>query len=160
MLSPLVVCDPRWPHGLQPIRVLCPCDFPGKSTGMSCHARLQGIFPTQGLNPCLLHCRWILYLLSHPGSLRIHRSPSFSISSLFWLIFIFTLFYFTILYWFCSFWKTQSHCSKVNHFESFLWGISSRFPLASHLALFAWFWVCTWYILISRSLPLCIQDGF
>ena len=36
----------------------------GKNTGVSCHALLQGIFPTQGLNLCflwLLHCRWILY---------------------------------------------------------------------------------------------------
>ena len=29
---------------------------------------LQGIFPTQGLNPGLPHCRWILYQLSHQGS--------------------------------------------------------------------------------------------
>ena len=33
-----------------------------------CHAFLQGIFPTQGLNPGLLYCRWILYCLSHQGS--------------------------------------------------------------------------------------------
>ena len=32
---------------------------------------LQGIFPTQGLNPDILHCRWILYQLSHKGSPRI-----------------------------------------------------------------------------------------
>ena len=46
-------------------------DSPGKNTGVSCHALLQGIFPTQGSNPGLLHCRWILYHLSHQGSLRI-----------------------------------------------------------------------------------------
>ena len=34
--------------------LLCPWDFPGKDTGMSCHALLQGIFSTQGSNPCLL----------------------------------------------------------------------------------------------------------
>ena len=39
-----------------------------KNTGVGCHALLQGIFPTQGLNPGLLHCRWILYYLSHQGS--------------------------------------------------------------------------------------------
>ena len=44
---------------------------PGKNIGMGCHALLQGIFPTQGLNPGLLHCRWILYCLSHQGSPRI-----------------------------------------------------------------------------------------
>ena len=43
---------------------------PGKNIGMSCHAFLQGIFPTQGLNPGLLHCRWILYHLSHQESPR------------------------------------------------------------------------------------------
>ena len=40
-------------------------------TGVGCHALLQGIFPTQGLNPGLLHCRWILYHLSHQGSPRL-----------------------------------------------------------------------------------------
>ena len=43
-------------------------DSPGKNTGMGFHALLQGIFPTQGLNPGLPHCRWILYHLSHQGS--------------------------------------------------------------------------------------------
>ena len=33
-----------------------------------CHSLLQGIFPTQGLNPGLLHCKQILYRLSHQGS--------------------------------------------------------------------------------------------
>ena len=43
-------------------------DFPGKNTGVGCHAPPQGIFPTKGLNPGLLHCRWILCPLSHQGS--------------------------------------------------------------------------------------------
>ena len=43
-------------------------DFPGKSTGVGCHSLLQGIFPTQGSNPGLLHCRRMLYHLSHQGS--------------------------------------------------------------------------------------------
>ena len=43
-------------------------DSPGKNTGVGCHALLQGIFLTQGLNPGLPHCRWILYRLSHQGS--------------------------------------------------------------------------------------------
>ena len=45
-----------------------PGDSPGKNTGMGCHALLQGIFPTQGSNPGLPHCRQILYYLSHQGS--------------------------------------------------------------------------------------------
>ena len=46
-------------------------DSPGKNTGVGCHALLQGIFPSQGSNPGLLHCRQILYHLSHQGSPRI-----------------------------------------------------------------------------------------
>ena len=41
-------------YGLQPARLLCLWDSPGKNTGMACHALLQGIFLTQGSNPCLL----------------------------------------------------------------------------------------------------------
>ena len=55
-------------HGLQLSRLLCPWDFPGKDTGLGCHFLLQGIFPTQGSNPGLLHCRQIVYWLSYKGS--------------------------------------------------------------------------------------------
>ena len=40
-------------------------DSPGKNTGVGCHSLLQQIFPTWGWNPGLLHCRQILYHLSH-----------------------------------------------------------------------------------------------
>ena len=40
-------------------------DSPGKNTEVGCRFLLQGIFPIQVLNPGLLHCRWILYHLSH-----------------------------------------------------------------------------------------------
>ena len=43
--------------------------FPGKNTGVGCHFLLQGIFPSQRSNTGLLHCRRILYRLSHQGSL-------------------------------------------------------------------------------------------
>ena len=46
-------------------------DSPGKDTRVGCRACLQGIFPTQGSNPGLPHCKWILYHLSHQGSPRI-----------------------------------------------------------------------------------------
>ena len=52
-------------------RFLCAWDLPGQNTGASCHFLLQGIFPNQGPNLCLLHCRQILYQLSHQGSLYI-----------------------------------------------------------------------------------------
>ena len=54
-----VVSDSLQPHGLQPPRLLCPWDFPGKNTGVVCHFLLQGIFLTQGSNLCLLSLlRW------------------------------------------------------------------------------------------------------
>ena len=43
-------------------------DSPGKNTGVGCHALLQGIFPTQGSNPGIPHCRQILHKLSNQGS--------------------------------------------------------------------------------------------
>ena len=45
-------------------------DSTGQNTGVGCHALLQRIIPTQGLNPDLPHCRQILYRLSHQGSPR------------------------------------------------------------------------------------------
>ena len=53
---------------LQPTRLLCPLNSPGKNTGVGSHSLLQGFFPTQGLNPGVLHCRQILYCLSHQGN--------------------------------------------------------------------------------------------
>ena len=50
-------------------------DSPGKNPGVGCHALLQGIFPTQGLNLRLLHCKQILYHLSHQGR-RLYGLPS------------------------------------------------------------------------------------
>ena len=44
---------------------------PGQNTGVGSLCLLQGIFPTKGSNPGLLHCRWILCQLSHQGSPRI-----------------------------------------------------------------------------------------
>ena len=48
----------------------CPWNSPSKNTGVGSHSLLQGIFLTQGSNPGLLHCRQILYCLSHQG--RLH----------------------------------------------------------------------------------------
>ena len=64
----LAVSDSLRPHGLQPARFLCPWDFPGKNTGVGCHFVLQRIFPTQGLNQCLLHWQEDSSLLSHQES--------------------------------------------------------------------------------------------
>ena len=56
--------------GLWPTRLLYRWDYPTKNTGMGCHFLLQGIFPTHELNLTLLHCRQILYWLSHQGSVK------------------------------------------------------------------------------------------
>ena len=50
-----VMSDSLQPHGLQPSRLLCPWNFPGKNTGAGCHFLFQGIFLTQGSNLSLLH---------------------------------------------------------------------------------------------------------
>ena len=52
-------------------------DSPGKNTGVGCHDLLQVIFPTQRLNPGLLHCRWILYHLSYQGSPQTCLLPTY-----------------------------------------------------------------------------------
>ena len=61
-----VMSDSLRPHGLY-----SPWDSPGQNTGVGSLSLLQEIFPTQGLNPGLPHCRQILYQLSHKGSPRI-----------------------------------------------------------------------------------------
>ena len=48
-----VMSDSLQPYGLSPTRLLCLWDSPGKNNGVRCHALLQGIFLTQGSNPCL-----------------------------------------------------------------------------------------------------------
>ena len=62
-LSPVGLFATSWLHS--------PWNSPGQNTGVGSLSLLQGIFPTQGSNPGLLHCRWILYQLSHKGSPKI-----------------------------------------------------------------------------------------
>ena len=66
---------------LQPPGLYSPWTSPGHSTGEGRLSFLQGIFPTQGLNPGLLHCRWILYQLSHQGSPIILEWVAYPFSS-------------------------------------------------------------------------------
>jgi len=71
-----VVSDSLRPHGLY-----SPWNCPVQNTGMGSLSLLQGIFLTQGSNPGLLHCRWILYQLSHKGSPRILEWVAYLFSS-------------------------------------------------------------------------------
>ena len=70
-VSHSVLSDSLRSHGLQPARLLCPWNSPGKNTGVSSHSLLQGIFLTQESNPGFLHCRQILYCLSHQVSPKL-----------------------------------------------------------------------------------------
>ena len=54
-------------------------DSPGKKTGVAFHVLLQGIFPTQGSNRDILHCRWTLYQLSYQRpSISVHTIRCYS----------------------------------------------------------------------------------
>ena len=70
------VSNSLWPHGLY-----IPWNSPGQNTGVGSLSLLQGIFPTQGSNPGLLHCGWILYQLSHKQSPRILEWVAYPFSS-------------------------------------------------------------------------------
>ena len=64
--------------------------FSSKNTGVGCHFLLQGIFPTQGSNPGLLHCRQTLYRLSHLRSPIFHCIGTLIISY-YWTLRLFPL---------------------------------------------------------------------
>ena len=65
-----------WPHGLY-----SPWNSLGQNAGVGSLSLLQGIFPTQGSNPGLLHCRQSLYQLSHQGNPRILEGVAYPFSS-------------------------------------------------------------------------------
>ena len=88
------------PRGLEPDRLLCPWDFPGKNTNGSCHFFLWGIFLTQGLNPCLL-C--LLHWQADAVPLHHLRSPITVISVVK-----------VILYSFLLVWLFQSYTERIS----------------------------------------------
>ena len=58
-----------------------PWNSPGQNTELGSLSLLQGIFPTQGSNPGILSCRWILYQLSHKGR-PMEITPEYSLEGL------------------------------------------------------------------------------
>ena len=62
-------------------KLYSPWNSPGQNTGVGSLSFLQGIIPTQGSNPGLPHCRWILYQLSHQESPRILEWVAYPFSS-------------------------------------------------------------------------------
>ena len=79
VLSHSVMSDSETPWTVARQAPLCSWDSPGQNTGVGCHALLQRIFPTQGSNSGLPHCRWILYQLSNEGSPIVAVSRSCSL---------------------------------------------------------------------------------
>ena len=71
-----VLFDSLQPHGLY-----IPWNSPGQNTGVGSLSLLQRIFPTQGWNPGLQHCRRILHQLSHKGNPRILKWVAYPFSS-------------------------------------------------------------------------------
>ena len=71
-----VMSNSMQPHGL-----CSPWNSSGQNTGMGSHSLLQGIFPTQGSNPGLPHCKQILYQMSHKGCLKILGWVAYPFSS-------------------------------------------------------------------------------
>ena len=69
-----VMCNSLQLHGLY-----SPRNSPGQNTGVGSHSLLQGVFPAQGPNPGLPHCRWILYQQSHKGSPKLPYDPAISL---------------------------------------------------------------------------------
>ena len=68
VISHSVMSNSLWPYECSPPGYSALGDSPDKNTGVGCHALLQGILPTQGLNWGLLHHMLILYQLSYQGS--------------------------------------------------------------------------------------------
>ena len=77
-VSGSVVSNSLRSHGLNR-----PWNSPGQNTGVGSLSLLQGIFPTQGLNPGLPYCRRILYQLSHKGSTLLVTYLTYSIVCMF-----------------------------------------------------------------------------
>ena len=102
------------PHGLQPARLLCPWDFPGKNTRVGCHFLVQGIFLTQGSDP--MHLRH-----QQADSLPLHHLEALTQISLF----------------ICSVITVQIYCQQINQVRKqtkfpklFSWANSSPPPTA------------------------------
>ena len=74
-VSPSVVSGSLRPLGLQPTRRLCPWDSLGRNTGVGSHSLLQGIFPTQGSNSGLLHCRRFFAAWDTRGAPQVMEAP-------------------------------------------------------------------------------------
>ena len=139
-VSVLFQSDSLWSH--EPARLLCPWNSPSKNTGVGCHSLLQWIFPTQGLNPGLQHCRQILYLLSQQGNLflLLHAFKNTFYPS------IFSVFTFTLSF------IVSVNCTEPS--KQFL-----NFPLLPFFLSFCVFHAYYWHFILQEALyqPLLVK---
>ena len=128
-------CNSLWPYGLYSARLLCPWDSPGKNTGVGCHALFQGIFPTQGLNTCLLcllHWQESSLPQCHLGRLteNIKNPPRSYLFSQEWPDEMYLLLYQELLY--CK----SSSPESLNTFKTILLGIQLSALMKSFFTVF------------------------
>ena len=114
-----VVSNSLRPHGLY-----SPWNSPGQNTGVGSLSLLQGIFPTQGLNPGLPCCRWILY---SKATREAFLDGWTATDTTFWQVWPPTLFlkHATFFHIFVSslhssFWSNPSVILDINHWTSAL----------------------------------------
>ena len=127
-----VVSNSLQPHGLY-----SPWNSPGQNTGVGRLSLLQGYFPTQGLNPGLLHCRQIPYQLKHKESPRILE----------WVAYPFSRGSFQLRNW------TRVFCIAGRLFTS--WATREAHTWVQMKTKSCWeHWVCCYHQLLILSLLL------
>ena len=109
------------------------CPWKGKNTGVGCHSFLQGIFPTQGSNLGLLHCRQILYLLSHQGQYIENDKPRQCIEKqrhhFAEKVRIVKAMVFPVVMYACESWTImKAECQGIDAFELWCWRRLLRVP--------------------------------
>ena len=109
------------------------CPWKGKNTGVGCHSFLQGIFPTQGSNLGLLHCRQILYLLSHQGQYIENDKPRQCIEKqrhhFAEKVRIVKAMVFPVVMYACESWTImKAECQGIDAFELWCWRRLLRDP--------------------------------
>ena len=134
-----VVSNSLWPH-----RLYSPWDSPGQNTGAHSLSLLQGIFPTQGLNSGLPHCRQILYQLSHKGS-PIARLNFIYLFWLYWFFVIYQHSYFIINN------LSPNICTPQRFLLPSWWGVP--FILLPDGVYLSFFFSLGFYLLPKGSLP-------
>ena len=129
-----VVSDSLRPHGLY-----SPWNSPDQNTGMGSRSLLQGIFPTQRLNPSLPRCRWILCQLSHQGSPRILE----------WVAYLFS----RGSSWPGSLNQGLLHCRWILYqlsYQLYLWTLNFEFHVVLMCYMF-FFWMGNFWIFHSLN---------